>query len=107
MRRVIQAVLVPDEATGESVQLEQSLPVGVIARQARDLQSQNDTGVAERDLADQMLKAIAVISVFPEDTQVVVDDVNALVRPPERDCAITQGVLTLGALDVLQDLPWC
>ena len=34
LRRVIQAVLVPDEATGERAQLQEPLPIGVIARQA-------------------------------------------------------------------------
>jgi hypothetical protein len=36
---------------------------------------------------------------------IIVDDDNAIVRPPERHCALPERILPLRALGVLDDLP--
>src|SRR3984893_17068701 len=105
VRGIIHTVLIPYQAAGESAQLEQPLPIGVVARQTRNLEPQNDTGVTQCDFTDQVLKSLTVLGMLCRETQILVDDVNVLVRPTERDRTITQGILTLGAFDVLNDLP--
>ena len=104
---IVKSVLVADDGVGERAELEQALPIGAVACQARDLQSQHDAGVAEGDLADEVLKAVAVVGVFGRVAEILVDRVNTFRRPAERDCSIAQRILTLGALDVLEDLPLC
>jgi hypothetical protein len=59
--RIVNAVLVQDQRLSERRQLEQAVPVGVVARQARDLEPEDDPGMAECNLADQVLEAVAVL----------------------------------------------
>ena len=61
MSRIVNAILVQDQRLSERCQFEQTVPVGVVARQARDLKPQDDPGMAERNLADQVLEAVAVL----------------------------------------------
>ena len=42
------AVSIADEGIGSAAEVEQPIPVGVIARQPRDLQSEHDANLAER-----------------------------------------------------------
>ena len=56
---VVEAVLVADQRPGERADLEQPVPVGVVAGQARDLEAEHDPGLAQADLGDQALEALA------------------------------------------------
>ena len=58
---IVNAILVQDQRLSERRQLEQAVPVGVVACQARDLKPEDDPGMAECHLADQMLEAVAVL----------------------------------------------
>ena len=44
---MIDSVAVPDQSIRHAAQIEQAIPVGVVARQARDLQTQHDAYMAE------------------------------------------------------------
>ena len=57
IRWVIQAVRVADQAVGQPAQVDKPVPVGIVAREPRDLEPQNDTDVAEGDLSGQTRKA--------------------------------------------------
>ena len=46
VRRIVDAVFVEDQGVGQRADLEQAVPVGRVARQARDLQPQHDPGAA-------------------------------------------------------------
>ena len=58
--RVIQPVLVADQRGRHGADLQQSVPVGVVAGQPGHLQAQHDPGAAHADLGDQMLEAFPV-----------------------------------------------
>ena len=51
--RVIQAIAVADQRVGDGAQVQQPIPVGVVAGQAADLQAQHQPDVAEGDLGGQ------------------------------------------------------
>ena len=56
-RRVVDAVAVGDETAGKAAQVEERIPVGAVARQARDLNGEDETDLASGDLGHQILKS--------------------------------------------------
>jgi hypothetical protein len=103
-RRVVDPVLVEDQGARHRRQFEQPMPVGVVARQARDLQPQHDAGVPQRHLGDQVLEAVTLTRLGTGQAQIAVDDVHPLDGPAQRDRTLAQRVLALGALGVLEHL---
>jgi hypothetical protein len=103
--RIIQPVLIEDKRVAERTQLEQSMPVGVVAREARHFQSEYDPDTTKTDLGDKALKALAVGGTRPGLPEVAVDNDDAIERPTERDGALAQRILALRALGVLEHLP--
>ena len=103
---VVDAVLVEDQRVGQRADLEQPVPVGGVARQARDLQPEHDSGASHAHLGHQLLKPRAVHRRGARLTEIGVDDDDLLTRPPERYRALAEAVLALGALGVLEHLPY-
>jgi hypothetical protein len=58
--RVIEPVLVQDERVVERADLQQPVPVGVVAGQPGAFQAEHDSGLAQRYLGDQVLEAFPV-----------------------------------------------
>ena len=50
---MIDAVGVADQGIGEATQLDEAMPIGVVARQARDLEPEHEADVGERDFGGQ------------------------------------------------------
>lgn len=67
------------------------MPVGAIARQARDLQSHDDAGLAEPHVRDQPLETGAIARRGARLALIAVDDDDSLLRPTERHCTPAQG----------------
>ncbi len=103
VRRVIQPILIEDERVGECAEFEQPMPV-VVARQARDLESEYDPDAAETDLGDEALEALAVSRARTGLPEVAVDHDDPIERPAERGRSIAQRVLALRTLGVLENL---
>jgi hypothetical protein len=97
---VIEPILVADQRARQRADLEQPVPVGVVARQPRDLEPEHDPGAAHPDLGDQLLEALAVGRRGAGPALVGVDHDDPLGRPAERDRALAQRVLALGRLAV-------
>ena len=64
--RMINPVGIADEGVGDATQVEQAIPVGIVARQARDLQSQYDADLPESDLGGHAREAGTLASPEPE-----------------------------------------
>jgi hypothetical protein len=101
---VVHPVQVGDERSEQRAQLQQPVPVGVGARQARDLDPEDEPDVAKADLGHQALEAGASLSARPRFALVVVDDQHPRRRPPTRPGAVDEPVLQAGGLLVLEDL---
>src|SRR5580658_2984744 len=52
--RVVEAIGVGDQRSGQRAEVEQTVPVGIVARQARDFQTQDDADPAHGDFGSQM-----------------------------------------------------
>ena len=98
-------VLIANQATRKRAQLEQPLPIGIVAGQPRDLQSQQYPGMIQSDFTHELLKPIAVLSPCAGAPLIAIDRMDTLDRPAERHGSIAQCVLPLRALGVLQYLP--
>ena len=59
IRRIVDAILIEDQCIGQRADLQQSVPVRVVPRQARDLQSHDDARAAHAYRSDQVLKTFA------------------------------------------------
>ena len=104
VRRIVDAVLVEDQGIGQRAELQQAMPVGGVARQARHLQAHDDPGMSQAHLGDQALEALAIGRTGARLPEVGIDDDHLLLPPPERDGASLQRILALGAFGILQHL---
>ena len=103
--RVIQPVLVADQRARHGADLQQPVPVGVVAGQPGHLQAQHDPGAAHADLGDQPLEALPVGGAGPGLALIGVDGDDRLGFPAQRDRLLPQRVLARGGLGVGQHLP--
>ena len=105
--RIIDSILIENERAGQRTQLDQPMPVCGVPGQARDLQPHHQACLAKGDLTDQFLKPVPAGRLCTRLTEIAVEYVNTFKRPAQRDRAITQGILALRALRILQDLARC
>src|SRR5437773_5401850 len=80
------------------------MPVAVVAGQARGIQTQDQSRLAQTDLANQTLEAVPFSAGCPGFAEVIVNDGDALAWPAERDGAIHQVILKFGDLLMLANL---
>ena len=70
---IVDAGLVEDQGIGDAGDPQQLVPVGVVPRQARDFQAENDPHIAGGDASHQVAEAAAVSTVGPRLALVLVD----------------------------------
>ena len=102
--RVVDAVGIGDQGIGHAAQVQEPVPVGVIARQARDLEAQDDADLGEGDIGRQPGEAGALGEPRAREALVVVDDGDLIAVPAELDGAMDQRVLSLRRLAMVLDL---
>ena len=102
--RVIDAVSVGDQRVGDRAQIQQLVPVGVVAGQPRHLDAQHDPDLAQPDVGDQLLEPEPPIGLRPGAAQVGVDHHHLVRGPAQRDRAFTQFVLAGKGFGVLHHL---
>jgi hypothetical protein len=81
------------------------VPVGIVPRQAGDLQTHDDAGAAHADVGHQTLKTLAPGRGRAGLALIAVNDDDLVVAPAECGRPSTKCILPFGALDVLDDLP--
>ena len=57
VRRIVETVFVEDQRVGQCADLQQTVPIRRVAREARDFQSHHEAGAAEPHIGDQSLEA--------------------------------------------------
>src|SRR5438045_6958034 len=80
------------------------MPIVLVARQPRGIQTQHQPRLPEANLRDQPLEAAATVARRTGLAEVVVNDLNPFLGPAEQGCTIDQPILQLGALLMLTDL---
>ena len=105
-RWIVDALFIEDQCVGVGAQLQQLLPVDGVARQPRDLEPEHDADLAQPHRGDQLLKAVAAGAIRSGTSEILIDHVNALLRPAERQRPFAQRILSSRALTILDDLAW-
>src|SRR4051794_26346059 len=102
--RIVEPLAIGDEHPEQGAQLEQLMPVAVIAREPGGIQADDQAGIAEPDLGNELLEAGSFGAARARFAEILVDDVDPLARPAEPDGAVDQAVLEFGALVMVPDL---
>jgi|SRR5215831_10862722 len=102
--RVIDAVGVGDQRVSEAAEVEQAIPIGVVAREARDFKAEHDSDMSKCYLRGEPRETIALDDAGAGHAEVFIDDDDLLLRPPERRCPRRQGILALCRLTIVLDL---
>ena len=74
---MIDTIGVADQGVGHAAQVEQSIPVGVVAGKARDLEPEHDPDVAKTDLRGQAGEATPVAGSGTRKAEILVDHDHA------------------------------
>ena len=101
---MVDAVGVGDQRVGHPGQVQQPVPVGVVAGQPGDLQRQHDADLPEPDLRGQLGEPGPAGGAGPADAEVVVDHPHRAARPAQPLGPRDQVVLAGGGLPVAVDL---
>lgn len=101
---IVDSILVDDQRIPDDARFDEALRVAAAASEPRDLDADDDAGAAEADLADQTLKADALMRALPGTAEIVIDDEDLLFGPTEFAGALGKGILPFGAFPVSQDL---
>ncbi len=102
--RVIDAVRVGDQRVGQRAQIQQLVPVGVVAGQPADLDAEDDADPAQADVGDQILESFPRGRFRTGTAQVGVDHPHLMRVPAQRDRTFAQLVLPQQAFGVLSQL---
>ena len=105
MRGIVDAVFIQNERVRQRANFQQPMPVGRVARQSRDFQSQHNAGATHADFSDELLKTFAVHSRSTRLAEIGIDNDNLFFRPSERDGRLPERILPLRAFRILEDLP--
>src|SRR5262249_33145899 len=79
--RMVDAVGIADECVGRAAQIEQTIPIGVVARQARNLQAEDYARAAASELCGHVSKAESFGKPRAGDAEVLVDDAHLIGAP--------------------------
>ncbi len=101
---VVDAVGVGDQRAGQRAQVQQLVPVGVRPGQPGDLQREDDPGLAEPDIGDQLGEPGAARRARAGPAQVLVDHHHLVRGPAQPRRALPQVVLPGQALGMDPDL---
>src|SRR5271165_4168255 len=99
--RIVDSVLIDDQAADQGAELQKGVPIAPVAGQARGLESEDRACIAAADSNEQALEAWARCPA-PRAAEIVVDDNNVL--PAELAGPCRQRVLASSALRIVQEL---
>ena len=105
--RIIDAITIGDEAAAQAADIQQRVPVGAVAREARHVDRQDQTHLAEPDPANEFLKAAALRGRCPAQAEIRIDHVDIGLMPSEFAGALAKRVLQPQALLIAHDLMGC
>src|SRR5262249_20375749 len=104
--RVVDAVLVTDEARTVSTQIKELIPIGAIARQPGDVVGEDDAHLLVVDQGHQFLEAAPPCGGASGPPEVGVDHADVAGVPAGGTGAVLEVILELEALLIGQDLVW-
>src|SRR5271169_1100143 len=83
-RGMIDSVGIADESVGEAAEIEQAIPVGVVAGEAGDFEAEHNADAAESDFSGEPGEAIALDDAGSGKPEVFVNNDDLLRVPAKR-----------------------
>src|ERR1700740_2527083 len=102
--RMIDAIAIADQRVGDTAEIEQAVPIGIVAREAGHFEAEHDADMSERDFCGEMGEAAALDDAVAGQAEVFVDHDDLLRRPAKRGCLRDQSILTLRGFAIVLDL---
>src|SRR5664279_6284378 len=97
---MIKSIEITYECIGDATQFQEAIPLGVVARNARGFQAENDADLAQADFLGHLGKAVASDHAGAGVSQVFIDHSDLCWWPTQLDGALGQLILALGGLAV-------
>ena len=101
---MIEAVSIADESVGETSQINEAMPIGVVAGEPRCFKAEHEADVGERHFGGEPGKSGTGDGAGPREAKILINDKDALIRPTEFARLAGQGVLALRRLSIVLDL---
>src|SRR5215469_15911760 len=86
---MVDAVAVSDKSVGDAAKVEQAIPVGIVARRARDFEAEHDAHVAKRHFRGHACEPGTLGESGAGHTQVFVDDDHCSLTQPSSSALST------------------
>lgn len=102
LARIVDTLTVDDEGVRESAEIEELIPIAIVAGQPRDVETDDSAGVPEADLGHEALEARTPGSRRAGLAEIFVDHDH--LAPAQAACVVLQVVLTAAALVMMTDL---
>src|SRR6516225_6615708 len=90
---MVDAVAVSDQSVGDTAEIKQAIPVGIVARHAGDFEAEYDANMAERHFCDHAGEPRALSKSRAGHTQVFVDDDHLFFGPTQLVGFLGQSIL--------------
>jgi hypothetical protein len=81
---IIDVIAIADERIGETAEIEQAVPIGIVAREAGHFEAEHDADMSEHDFCGEMSEAAALDDAGAGQAEVFVDYDDLLRRPAKR-----------------------
>ena len=101
---MIDAVGVADQRIGEAAELDEPMPIGVVARQARDLEAKHEADVGEGDFGGEPGETRSRDKAGAGEPEILIDDDDAIGGPAELTGSGGERILSIGRLAIVLDL---
>ncbi len=101
---MVDPVAISDERVGHAAQIEQLVPIPIVACETRHLETEDDPHATQGDYRGQLIEALSLCRGAAGDAEILIDDLDLGMRPAELVCAACQLVLTVGGFSVLMHL---
>src|SRR5215472_10489636 len=105
-RRMIDAVAITDQSVSHAAQIEQAIPVSMVARHAGDFQSQHDAHTAQGNFGRHARESRTLGPSRTGETQIFINDDYLVFGPTQLIRFVDQRILASGGLPVVLDLRW-
>src|SRR5208282_361653 len=102
--RVVNPVGIADERVGDTAEVQEAVPVGVVARQTGDLEAEYDPDLTERHIRGHAREAGPLAEAGTGDAEIFIDDLGLFAGPSQVDRALGQVVLPRSRLPIVLDL---
>lgn len=101
---MIDAVGISDQRVGEAGKIDEAMPIGVIARKPRHLETEHKTNAGECNLGGEARKSGTRDGARAGKAEILIDDENAILGPAEFAGLSGERILALRRFAIVLDL---